>query len=337
MDAIVLVGGLGTRLRPLTHSRHKSLMPLCNRPAIEYLFTWLAEAGIERVVLAIGQQNDDLAAAYPEGRHCALNITHVLEHTRLESGGAIRNAVQEANIEGRFLVLNGDIFAEFDLSAALKAHTDHEAELTMALHAVEDPSQFGVAAVDDNDLITGFVEKPPPGTAPSNLINAGVWIFEPQLVAEIPDGAVRVEETLFPSLVARGRNVLGHRFGGLWADIGTPRRYLEVGVALAGRPNARAVDPGIEAPTTATIFSSSIGAHTNLGEGTFVSESIIWEYVSIGRDVHIEGSVVADYVSLGDGAVLKGVVAGRGATVPAGAIVPAGTIIEPDHDWKADG
>jgi len=336
MDAIVLVGGLGTRLRPLTHSRHKSLMPLCNRPAIEYLFTWLAESGIERAVLAIGQQNDDLAAAYPEGEHCGLDISHVLERSRLESGGAIRNAVQEANIEGRFLVLNGDIFAEFDLPAALKTHVDRNAELTMALYPVNDPSQFGVAAVDDNDLITGFVEKPPPGTAPSNLINAGVWIFEPQLVAEIPEGAVRVEETLFPSLVARGRNVLGHRFEGLWADIGTPQRYLDVGVALAGRPGAPAIDPEAAIASTATVSSSSIGAHTTLGPGAVVSASIVWEHVDIGKNANIEASVIADHVRIGDGAALHGVVAGKGATIPAGATVPAGTTIEPDCDWKAD-
>jgi mannose-1-phosphate guanylyltransferase len=335
MDAIVLVGGLGTRLRPLTHTRHKSLVPLCNRPAIEYLFRWLAGARIERVVLAIGQYNDDLATAYPEGEHCGLSVTHVLERTRLESGGAIRNAVQEANIEGRFLVLNGDIFAEFDLRRALEAHARHYAELTMALYPVEDTSQFGVAAVDDNDLITGFVEKPPPGTAPSNLINAGVWIFEPQLVAEIPDGAVRVEETLFPSLVARGRNVLGHRFEELWADIGTPKRYLDVGVALAGRPGAVAIHPEAVVPPTAAVSSSSLGSRTALGEGAAVSASIIWEDVSIGRDAQIESSVIADRVRIGDGAVVSGVVAGSGATIPAGVTVPPGTTIEPGCEWIA--
>ena len=334
MDAIVLVGGLGTRLRPLTDSRHKSLMPLCNRPAIEYLFRWLAEAGIPRVVLAIGQHNDDLAAAYPEGEHLGVHIVHVMEHGRLESGGAIRNAVKEASVEGQFLVLNGDVFVEFDLPMAMRAHRDQEAELTMALYPVDDPSQFGVAAVGDDGLITGFVEKPPPGTAPSDLINAGVWIFEPQLVDEIPDGAVRVEETLFPSLVARGRRVLGYRFEGHWADIGTAKRYLDLGVELAVREEGAAVHPDSTISTTSTISASAIGPGTTLAEGSKVADSVLWENVSVGAHASISASVLADRVTIGQGAMLTNVVAGSGATVPADAVVPAGTVIEPGDTWR---
>jgi mannose-1-phosphate guanylyltransferase len=148
VDAIILVGGQGTRLRPLTLTRHKSLMPLCNRPAIEYLFEWLGEHGIERVVLALGRNNEDLADAYPGGRLGDLELVLVQETHRLESGGAIRNAVQTAGIEGRFVVLNGDIFADFDLTAAIAEHESRQADLTLALHEVEDPSQFGVAVVD---------------------------------------------------------------------------------------------------------------------------------------------------------------------------------------------
>lgn len=186
MDAIILVGGQGTRLRPLTLTRHKSLVPVCNRPAIEHLFEWLASNGIDRVVLALGQANEDLAAAYPAGRHCGVEIVPVLETQRLESGGAIRNAVRACAIEGRFVVLNGDIFVDFDLRAALATHDAAGAVLTLALSEVADPSPFGVAVVDPKGVVIGFVEKPPLGTAPSHLVNAGVWIFEPGLVDEIP-------------------------------------------------------------------------------------------------------------------------------------------------------
>ena len=335
MDAIVLVGGLGTRLRPLTYTRHKSLVPLCNQPAIEYLFNWLAESGVGRVVLAIGQHNEDLEAAYPDGEWNGLRIVQVPEHTRLESGGAIRNAIREAGVEGRFLVLNGDIYAEFDLKVALAAHEEQRAELTMALYPVDDPSPFGVAALSDDGLISGFVEKPPPGTAPSNLINAGVWIFEPGIVAEIPDGAVRVEETLFPSLVARGRRVLGFEFQGLWADIGTPQRYLDVGVALATRSDMPSVHAEASVSVAATVSSSSIGAGTTLRGGASVEQSILWEGVTVGRNAQVRSSVIADGVDIGDGAILDGVVSGTGASFPPGAVVPSGTVVEPNCGWQA--
>ncbi|MEO6399070.1 MAG: NDP-sugar synthase, partial [Tepidiformaceae bacterium] len=283
MDAIVLVGGQGTRLRPLTYARHKSLVPVLNRPAIEYLFAWLRRSQFRRAVLAIGQDNDDLARAYPSGDYDGLRIELVQETSRLESGGAIRNAVQTAGISGRFTVLNGDVFVDFDYADALAAHERLQADLTLALFPVSDPSSFGVAAVDSESLVTGFVEKPPPGTEPSNLINAGVWIFEPGLVGEIPNGPVRVEETLFPSLVARRRRVLGYEFSGIWADIGTPARYLALNQALLSG-GANAIHEAASVDPTASVESSSVGKRSTLLPGCRVEGSILWEGVDIGSD-----------------------------------------------------
>ena len=152
MDAILLVGGQGTRLRPLTAHRHKSLVPLLNRPAIEYLFDWLERSGFQRVILALGQANEDLAEAFPAGRRGNLTIQPIQERERLESGGAIRHAVTAAGIHGRFAVLNGDIYVDFDFQAALAEHVSREAELTMALKELPDPSAFGVAVVNDEGL-----------------------------------------------------------------------------------------------------------------------------------------------------------------------------------------
>lgn len=328
MDAIVLVGGLGTRLRPLTESRHKSLVPVCNRPAIEYLFDWIEQSGFSRVVLALGRQNEDLADAYRDGRAGRLQLLIVEEKDRLESGGAIRNAVAEAGVEGRFAVLNGDVFVDFDFRAALAAHEARGADLTLALCPVAEPSNYGVAVVDTSGMVTGFVEKPPLGTAPSNLVNAGVWIFEPGLVQEIPPGPVRVEETLFPSLVARRRPVLGHVFDGLWADIGTPDRYLELNVALAARAGGSVVAATAELPGDVTVEASSVGPGCQVGAGTRIIESILWEGVRIGRGAMVKRSVLADGVQVGDGAHLNGVVAGAGASIAPGAVAPPGTKIE---------
>jgi mannose-1-phosphate guanylyltransferase len=332
VDAIILVGGQGTRLRPLTARRHKSLVPVANEPAISYLFAWLRRSGFRRAVLAIGMHNDDLADAFPPGDMQGLELLHVIERQRLESGGAIRNAVEEAGIDDRFLVLNGDVYVDFDFTRALEAHTAANADLTLALTPVDDPSSFGVAVVDGEGIVTGFVEKPPPGTASSNLVNAGAWIFERRLVDEIPPGAVRVEETLFPSLVARRRRVLGYRFEGPWADIGTPQRYLELNRLLVRRAGRAILAPGVRAVESAD--ESVLGTGCSVGDRAIVRRSVLWEDVRVGAGALVEDSILADGVTVGEGATVIGVVAGAGASIGAGQTLPRGTVLEaaPQYD-----
>ena len=329
MDAIILVGGQGSRLRPLTLTRHKSLIPVGNQPALDRLLDWLAGYGIERAVLALGQHQGDLTEACPEGERGALTIAHVVERERLESGGAIRNAVRAAEVEGRFVVLNGDIYVDFDLGEALEAHERSAARLTLALSRVADPSPFGVAVVDGQSRITGFVEKPPPGTAPSDLVNAGVWVFEPDLVREIPPGAVRVEETLFPSLVGRGDNVLGYGFDGLWADLGTPARYLELSQELARRAGAPLVSPGAEVAAEARVAGSAVGPRCEVAGGARVTGSVLWEDVRVDIGAEVSESILADGVTVGAKAVVRGAVLGRGASVGAGVRLRPGEMVEP--------
>lgn len=326
MNAIILVGGQGMRLRPLTAHRHKSLVPVANRPAISHLFEWLRANGVDRVVLALGQQNEDLAEAFPAGSVAGLEIVPVFEQGRLESGGAIRNAVEEAKIEERFLVLNGDVFVEFALEKAIAEHERTQAKLTLALARVDDPSPFGVAVTDASGRVTGFVEKPPRASAPSNLANAGAWIFEREIVGQIPAGAVRVEETLFPSLVVRGNAVCGYSIEGLWADIGTPARYLELNIALARR---MADGPG--------KVASFVGPGCVVAETASIEESVLWEGGTVGEGAVVRRSVLADGVRIGAGAQVDGLVAGRGAIVPEGSVVPAGTVLHPGSTYHQDG
>jgi mannose-1-phosphate guanylyltransferase len=196
----------------------------------------------------------------------------------------------------------------------------------MALKAMADPSAFGVAVVDEAGVIIGFVEKPPLGEAPSNLVNAGVWIFEPGLVDEIPAGAVRVEESLFPSLVARRRNILGYQFEGTWADLGTPSRYLDISCSLLGMRNE--VASGVKLSATGNVTGTAIGAHSQLQMGSTVQSSILWENVTVSAGATVTNSILADNVNVGVNAVLDHVVAGRGAQVGPGVTVPPGTSIE---------
>tara|TARA_B100001123_G_scaffold416737_1_gene518670 strand:- start:933 stop:1781 length:849 start_codon:yes stop_codon:yes gene_type:complete len=277
----------------------------------------------------MGQSQEDLVRGYPEGSWGSITITHVVEHERLESGGAIRNAVRTAKPEGPFLVLNGDIYVDFDLQAALAAHHRTNARLTLALCPVIDPSPFGVAIVDSNSQITGFVEKPPPGTAASDLVNAGVWLFDPSLVQEIPPGAVRVEETLFPSLVGRRENVLGYCFEGLWADLGTPARYLELSQSLVKRSGAPLLGRAVQVAEDANIEGSAIGAGSSVAEGAHVTGSVLWEDVRVEAGARIKDSVLANGVTIGAGAVVSGAVIGQGANVTVGAQVQQGELLEP--------
>lgn len=326
MDAIVLVGGQGTRLRPLTAARHKSLVPVCNRPAIDYLFEWLGRSGFGRVVLALGIANEDLAEAYPEGALHGMRLVTVLERQRLESGGAIRYAVEQLGITERFVVFNGDVYMEFDFQGALDAHIKSGALVTMALSPVEDPSQFGVAVLDEGNWIRGFHEKPPPGHAPSNLVNAGLWIFEPEAVAMIPPGAVRVEDTLFPSLAERGK-LFGYVFDGPWQDIGTAERYLALNQLLATRGGEHLVHEATVSPGSIFIASSA-GPGTRIGKHCVIEGSILWEDVEIGDDVNVRNSIIANGVQIESGATIARSVIGHGATIAAGATL-SGAIIQP--------
>ncbi|MCC7364576.1 MAG: NDP-sugar synthase [Dehalococcoidia bacterium] len=334
MDAIVLVGGKGLRLRPLTQTRHKSLVPVVNRPAIEYLFDWLIRSGIRRAVLALGQDNDDLADAYPQGRYAGLELTFVRERERLESGGAIRNAVRVAGIEGRFVVLNGDVFVDFDFEDALERHEKAHADLTIALYEMDDVTMFGVAVVNEDGLIDGFIEKPPPGTEPSRLVNAGVWIFEPHLVDEIPPGPVRVEETLFPSLIARRKPVVGYVFRGVWADIGTPQRYLALNEALLSYQAHVSVSSDATVDPSAMVLMSSIGSGCRVGAEAVVDGSVLWENVTVGAGARVVESILADGVEIGEGAIVERCVIGAGATILAGARL-ANASIEPGARYDA--
>jgi mannose-1-phosphate guanylyltransferase len=321
----------------LTATRHKSLVPICNRPAIGYLFDWLRDSGVKRIILALGTNNEDLAEAYPAGSLHGVELLLVKETHRLESGGAIRNAVETAGIEDRFVVLNGDILVEFDFRAALSAHIAAGADLTLALYPVEQPAAFGVAAVDESGNVTGFVEKPPRGSEPGNLVNAGVWIFESGIVSEIPPGPVRVEETLFPSLVARGRRVLGYRFEGLWADIGTSQRYLELNQLLLQRAEGSAIESSAKVGEGAEVECSAVGDGCAVGARAVVRGSVLWEGVAIGDKATVVDSILADGVRVGAGAKVEGAVVGQGAVIAPYAVVSRGTVVEGHSRYDAAG
>ena len=200
MRAVVLVGGFGTRLRPLTNSVPKPMLPVGHRPMIARLVDRLARGGVTEVVLALGFRPEPFIEAFPDGRCGDVTLTYAVEPEPLDTGGAIRFAADAAGIDDTFVVANGDVMTDLDVGALVTAHRGFGAEATLHLIAVDDPSAFGVVDLGADGRIGAFVEKPAPGTEPSNLINAGTYVFEPSVLDRIaPSAKVSIERDTFPA------------------------------------------------------------------------------------------------------------------------------------------
>ena len=215
MKAVVLVGGEGTRLRPLTLSAPKQMLPIVGVPMIERVLGHLASHGIDDAVLSLGYLPDAFTEAYPDGRVAGMGVTYAVEPEPLDTAGAVRFAAAFAGIDETFVVVNGDVLTDLDLTALVAFHRERGAEGTIALHPVADPSAFGVVPTDDDGRVQAFVEKPPRDEAPTNEINAGTYVLEPSVLGRIPEGGrVSIERETFPAMV---------RDGGLFAAL---RRQL---------------------------------------------------------------------------------------------------------------
>ena len=328
----MLVGGEGTRLRPLTFSRHKSLVPVLGRPLLHHVLAHLSRHGFDEIVLAVSHRRDDVIAAIGDGAALGVRVAYADEPEPLGSAGAIRNVA--ALLEGRtFLVVNGDILTGIDLTAMLAHHRRHKALVTIALTPVDDPISYGVVALDEQDRILRFVEKAAPGTAPSSWANAGFWLFEPAALDRIPAGRSMVETGLFPDLAAAGEQFIGYRSHAHWIDAGTPERYLRANLdALHG---ASVSGEGVLVHPTAHISAVCLGDGCEVGEGAEVAESVLWERVRVGRDARVRSSVLADGVTIGEGAELEGAVLGRGVAIGPGAHPAPGLSLNPGERYPA--
>lgn len=287
MKAVVLVGGEGTRLRPLTLTTPKQMLPVGGRPMIERVLEWLSGHGVGEAVLSLGYRPDAFLKAYPDGEACGVRLHYAVEDSPLDTAGAIRFAAIEGGIDSTFLVVNGDVLTDLDVTALVEFHRLSRAEATIALTPVEDPSRFGVVPTDPDGRVEAFIEKPPPGEAPTNLINAGTYVLEHSVMDRIPpDRRVSIERETFPALVADRRLfALGSNAG--WLDAGTPATYLAANLAYA-----------------------PVGAG-----GTQATGSVIGEDVTLHDGAVVQGSVVMDGAVVGAGAVVADSIVGPGARV----------------------
>ena len=337
VQALVLAGGEGTRLRPLTLTTPKPVMPLAGRPFLSFMLDWVHSHGADEVILSCGFMSDAVKAVLGD-IYDGMRLRHVIEDEPLGTAGPVRLAYDEGLLEERFLVLNGDVLTDIDLTAELEQHERTGARTTLALYPVEDTSSYGVVPTDDDGQVTEFIEKGS-GEAPTDRINAGAYVLERDVVESIPAGrAVSFETEVFPSLIGGG--LYGYDAAGYWIDIGTPERYLEATWdLLAGRVHST-LPPRDE--TGSLIYphclvsgahvgpQTVLGRHCSVGTDARVERSVLHERVLVGADAAVIESVLGERVRVGERArVGPDAMVGANAVIEADAVVPSGARVEP--------
>lgn len=323
MKAVVLVGGFGTRLRPLTFTTPKQMLPIVGIPMIERVVRSLASHGVTDAVLSMGYRPDAFLDAYPDGTCGGVNLHYAVEPEPLDTAGAVRFAAAAAKIDETFLVVNGDVLTDLDVRALWEFHDERSAEGTIALTPVEDPSRYGVVAVGDKGQVTAFVEKPKPGTAPTNWINAGTYVLESSVLDRIPSGRkVSIERETFPAMVSDGV-LYAMASDAYWVDAGTPNTYAEAQLDLVDGVRGK-VEPAVDARVTvspsAVVDHSVVMTGVSIGDDAVIRDSVILPGARIDPRVLLDGSVIGAGARIGEGAVLSGMtVIGDGYEVRAGA------------------
>jgi len=352
LPAVILVGGQGTRLRPLTDRTRKDMLPLVDRPLLAYTLEHLARHGVERAIVSCGYLPDQIEAAFGS-RHDGLELEYAVEEEPLGTGGAIGFAA--SRLEGTFFALNGDSLREADLGELVRFHRSTGARATILLTPVSDPSRYGLVRLASDGRVESFLEKPRPEEIDTDLINAGLYVLEPDVLELIPPGRpVSIEREVFPRLAAEG-SVYGIALPGYWLDVGTPETYLqahrdvlerlfdtEVGDALGPDftlveetaevdPRARLVPPvyvgaGAVVEAGARLGSLAVlGAGSRLAEGCVVENAVVGSRTIVGAGASVVGSIVGDDAELGPGCELHNLaVVGPGASVGGGNVLDHG-------------
>ncbi len=332
MKAVVLVGGEGTRLRPLTYKTPKGLLPIANLAFLDRQLTWLTSHGVDDIVLSLGYLPDafreHLAVDHSagEGRFGSARIRFRQEPEPLGTAGGIRFAAE--GIEERLIVCNGDVLTDLDLRQLVAFHEKHGAEATIALTQVDDPSAFGVVPTRDDGEVVAFVEKPPPGRAPTNWVNAGTYVLEPSVLGQIPPRlTISIERETFPRMLDRPGRLFAFRSDAYWIDIGTPEKYLQAHTdVLAGRlgsppvPGATERAPGVWVQGPVTIAADArieapvlLGAGVTVGASARVRNAVVGAGASIGAGAQVDEAVVLEATQVEAGAsVLHCVVGNHG-------------------------
>jgi mannose-1-phosphate guanylyltransferase len=364
LQALILVGGEGTRLRPLTSTVPKPVIPLAGRPFIGYMIEWLRSHGVDDVILSCGFMADGVRSVLGDGAGHGVRLRYVEEPEPLGTGGALKFA--EDLLDERFFMLNGDVLTDMDLTAQLAQHEQTQARATLALIAVDDPSAYGLVRRAADHSVTEFLEKPSASEIDTNLINAGAYILERSVVDGMPPAGtnVSIEREVFPALVGDG--LYGYESGGYWLDIGTPERYLQAtfdilegivrtetgrqlseahqaltdGALIDGRVIAPAiVGPGCRIAAGAIVGGRTVlGADVEVGEGAHIETSVVLSGSRIGARTTISSSIVGARVTIGEHCHIEGgVMLGDGVSIGSENVLAFGARIFPGVQLPSGG
>ncbi len=346
MQALILVGGEGTRLRPLTSAMPKPVVPLVGQPFISYMLEWLHRHGVDDVILSCGFMAEGLRAVLGDGGALGVRLRYVEEEEPLGTGGALKLA--EDLLDDRFFMLNGDVLTDIDLTDQLAQHERTGAAATLALIAVEDPSAYGLVRREADMSVRQFVEKPPPEEIDTNLVNAGAYILQREVLEQMPPAGTNfsIEREVFPALVGSG--LYGYAADAYWLDIGTPERYLEATFAIlegtadtaVGGQLRRAggiLDAG--AQVEGSVFAPAlIGEDAVIAaEATIGPRTVLGRRVTVGARAHVEASVLLDGASVGEDAIVRDSILspraaiGRGCRLEDGVVLGEGVKVGADN------
>ncbi len=358
MQAIVLVGGEGTRLRPLTFGTPKPMVPIMNVPFLARTLERLYNVGIRDVILPAGYMPQAITEYFGDGARLGMRITYVIEDEPLGTAGAIKNV--EQHINGPFFVLNGDVLTSLNLADMIDYHKEKRGMGVLHLIKVEDPSAFGCVVHDQTGRIAQFVEKPAKGTEPTDEINAGTYLLEPAVLAMIPPGRnVSIERETFPKLLAEGGALYAYTTSDYWIDLGRPEHYLSAHRDILSGAMPLELAPGISGPGSGTLRERSsstpniippvhieegvqidsaakVGPNVVLGAGcriaanAVVRESVLWDGVLVEEGATVEETIIAGGSRVGARARIgAGSVIGHDVVIEAGTVAPPGSRIGP--------
>jgi mannose-1-phosphate guanylyltransferase/phosphomannomutase len=362
MKAVIMAGGKGTRLRPLTVNTPKPMVPLLNRPCMEYTIDLLKRHGITEIAVTLQYLPEVIKNYFGDGSRFGVSITYFEETTPLGTAGSVKNCTEF--LDERFLVISGDTLTDIDLSAAIRFHERNEALATLILTQVETPLEFGVVMTDGSGRIVRFLEKPSWAEVFSDTVNTGMYVFEPEVLSFIEEGReTDFSKDVFPAFLAAGEPLFGYKADGYWSDIGNLEVYRQAQFdMLDGRVQveimAQEIAPRIFLENHVRIDSSvrlegpayigekvhlqsgvSVGAYSVLGSnavisgGTRLSQAILWENAFLGKRVEVNGSTLGSGVSVGESALLgEGAVVGDHCRVGAKSVVKAGVKIWPHKE-----
>jgi mannose-1-phosphate guanylyltransferase len=335
MQAVILVGGEGTRLRPLTSTVPKPVVPLVDRPFIVYMLEWLKRHGVDDVILSCGHMATSVRNVLGDGSQLGIRLRFVEEPEPRGTAGALKYA--ESFLDERFLMLNGDVLTDLDLTEQIAQHERTEASGTLALVPVPDPTNYGLVRLNENNSVREFVEKPSADQIDSNLISAGAYVLERDIVDLIqPDRAVSIEREIWPRLVGKG--LYGFPADAYWLDIGTPERYLQgtfdiiegnVQTDVLERLGTGYVSVADDAVVTGRVVPPAVVERgCRVGAGAHVGSLVVLGAgVSVGDHARIERSVVLQGAEIGEGCVLTDCIVGAGARIGDRTVISGGAVL----------